>query len=166
MFGYGSLINMDENHELADHSNRRVYPVKIKNLSREWCIHGTNQTFLGINEDKNSWCNGVLFCVSVEELILLDSREIYYTGKYIKKADITFYNPSESNILDEIDKIIYYQNDPKYEGKPEPLYPVSTEYINICLNGCEKISEEFKKDFIITTKGWDDAIKYSKLIDQ
>lgn len=168
MFGYGSLINMDENNELNDHLNKKVYPVKIKHLIREWNINGSlpladefNQTFLGVKENSESWCNGILFFVSEEELKLLDQRERYYVKKYIEKSDIEFYELKENILeLDRIDKIIYYHTDSKYEGKPSELYPVSARYINICLEGCEKISDKFKEDFIMTTIGWDDVTKY------
>ncbi len=166
MFGYGSLINMDENFELIGHSTRQVHPVKIKKLSREWNIHGllpSGQTFLGVNYDEKSWCNGILFCVSDEEIKTLDSREKYYTKKDIEKSNIIFYDDKQSSILDKIDKIIYYHTDPIYEGRPCIMYPVSMEYIKICIDGCKKISDEYKKDFIMTTKGWNDAIKHSKL---
>lgn len=175
MFGYGSLINMNENYELTNHLTKQIYPVKVKNLSREWNIHGIcsesnqgNQTYFGVIDDEKSWCNGILFFVSDEEMKLLDSREKYYVKKYINKTDIEFYNPNHMETvnhflsLEGVDNIIYYHTDPKYQGIPDALYPVSKEYIKICFDGCEKISEEFKKDFIIMTKGWDMAIKYSK----
>jgi len=159
VFGYGSLINMNQNFELNDHSVRQGYPVKIMNLSRKWNVHGVDQTFLGVDYDQGSWCNGILFCVSDNELNLLDRRERYYVRKHIEKTNIVFYNPDDERFLDQMHNIYFYETDPVYQCKAE-THRISMEYVKICRDGCDTIGDVFKSDFIDTTKGWDNMMKY------
>ncbi len=152
VFGYGSLINMSENVELENYMQCEIIPVKIMGLQRKWNIHGENQTYLGIIENDDFWCNGIIFRVSDKDLNYLDLREKYYEKRFIKKEKIKFYEDYDKNIVFiENDQIIYYHADPKYLGSPSTKYPIKEEYLNICLIGCEKISKLFKMDFIIST---------------
>ena len=149
VFGYGSLINMNENSELENNMHREINPVKVMGLQRKWNIHGDDQTFLGIIENEESWCNGILFRVSDQDLKYLDLREKYYEKRNITKEQITFYDKSIK--FDQNDKIIYYHTNPIYSGSPSEAFPIKNEYKTICLTGCQNISHLFMSDFIIST---------------
>lgn len=132
VFGYGSIINLKSANKTTKAKNLK--PKTIFGFSREWNINieGVNQTALGIIKKKGSKCNGVL--VEVDDLKEMDKREIGY-NRVLVEDNIWVYIPKKTN-------------------KATKDYPIVQSYVDVVLEGCFKISNDFAKEFIDTTNGW------------
>ena len=88
VFGYGSLINMQENKELTQ--PKKTWPVMINGLKRSLNVRGKNHLVFGVKDVKTSHCNGILFKVNAEELARLQEREKLYKMKTIDIKRVEF----------------------------------------------------------------------------
>ena len=147
VFGYGSLINFNSINELSNIPNRKLCPVNINGLKRSWHVRGKIQTYLGIEDNPNYKCNGLLIEVTETELDRLSKREEFYIKKQIDKSRITF---DYDKVIDISDDIIYSFYSLKYD-KPDIEHPILKKYLYRCLLGCIKISKKFYDDFFVTT---------------
>jgi cation transport regulator ChaC len=82
VFGYGSLINMKTNKELAL-QNKKIWPVMVSGLKRMLNVSGplSKHLVFDVKNAKKHSCNGVLFEVSEQELASLVKREKLYEMK-------------------------------------------------------------------------------------
>lgn len=180
IFGYGSLLNFDSikktifgidncNNMLPDSAvdfDDNIQIVKIKNLKRGWYFHcdfTTNKTLepwtaLCAYECENYTCNGTLFPVNKEQILLLDLRESGYIKKILNNENITIIKGSGV----PKDSIVYYYSlEPTQIKTPNPTYPITQTYVDLCIEGCIQIDNllenkdyEFTKEFISTTHDW------------
>ena len=150
VFGYGSLINMQENKELT--LPKKSWPVMVNGLKRSLNVHGKNHLVFGVKDVKTSHCNGILFKVNENELARLQERERLYRVKPLDKKRVGFpYNKTLH--FKPADQIVCFYPQAKYvltkkelTAKTQPL-----QYLRICQRGATAISEEFYNDFIETT---------------
>ena len=154
VFGYGSLINMNENgNELSHSDTRKVCPVTITGLKRSFNVGVNNGTYrvLGVKDVKTALCNGILIKVSLKELEHLEHRERLYTPKLLAHDRIIF-NYNKTLNLKEEDRVICFYPRPKYILAKK--IPLRENYLNICAEGAMKISRTFFDDFMATTYGF------------
>ena len=149
VFGYGSLINMQQNTELT--LPKKSCPVLVTGLKRSLNVSGPHSKFrvFGVKKTNTHACNGILFKVSAQELATLIEREKLYTMKTLDKAQIRFIY--KKNIaFKPADHIICFYPQAKYVLPKKVLHdkPISQEYLKICNEGATKISEEFLLDFL------------------
>ena len=152
VFGYGSLINMQENKELT--IPKKSYPVMINGLKRSLNVQGKNYLVFGVKDVKTSHCNGILFKVNAEELARLQEREKLYTMKTIDKKRVEF--PYKKTLqFKPADTIVCFYPQAKYVLTKKELITKqslqSKAYMKICETGAEEIDPDFYNDFLLTT---------------
>ena len=149
VFGYGSLINMNNNIELTNFLNKKIYPVIVKGLKRSLNVAGRNHKVFGVKDVKTSLCNGILFKVNNKDLKYLIERESLYTIKNIDKNRINFSYDKHIN-FNINDKIYCFYPEPKYILNKKNInnLPISKKYLNICKQGSSFIGNNFLQDFI------------------
>jgi hypothetical protein len=151
VFGYGSLINMQENKELT--LPRKSWPVVVNGLKRSLNVQGKNHLVFGVKDVKTSQCNGILLKVNTAELARLQEREKLYKMKTIDKKRVEF--PYKKTLqLKPADQIVCFYPQAKFVLTKKELaakQPLKTQnYLQICETGAAAISEEFYNDFMQT----------------
>jgi hypothetical protein len=154
VFGYGSLINMQENKELT--LPRKSWPVVVNGLKRSLNVHGKNHLVFGVKDVKTSHCNGILFKVNAAELDRLQEREKLYTMKTLDKTRIDF--PYKKKLkFKPADTIVCFYPQAKYVlTKKELAAKTSSQplkmhnYLRVCHTGAAAISDDFCNDFMQT----------------
>ena len=165
--GYGSLILSESRYKTL--SKGDCTPIILKGYKRSWCIpteykERYKYTAVGATKSDNNKdiINGVLLEIKPEEFVYLDEREKSYSRNIVNISNIIPYNTGE-NITKKLENStvwIYLKSYKKNKLEyATPIYPIIQSYVDIALLGCGRISTEFAKLFIETTKGWDN--KYS-----
>ena len=152
VFGYGSLIHMQENKELTQ--PKKCWPVMINGLKRSLNVNGKNHLVFGVKDVKTAWCNGILFKVNENELARLQEREKLYSMKTIDKKRVEFlYNKTLR--FKPADQIVCFYPQAKYVLTKKELMakePLNMQgYLSICQTGASAISTDFYNDFLETT---------------
>lgn len=163
IFGYGSLIN-DSSRNCNCEFIHEAIPARIShefNYRRIWNYKNpTSQMFaLGIekcNENiKPSTINGVIFPVIENDLHKFNERELNYILKEIPKnmiETLSWINiPKSSKIWTYVPNINSSNNNRAHYDNP-----ICQSYIDLCLEGCLKYGEDFAKEFLDTTFGWNE----------
>ena len=99
VFGYGSLINVNNTTEFMNKDKKIIIPLTLKNMKRSFCVYGFKEIYLGVIEQENSLCNGLLISISNSELEMLKIREKYYDLKEIDISNILFAGLKMINLL-------------------------------------------------------------------
>ena len=155
IFGYGSLINVENNKALQNDQAagpRELYPVLIKNLKRYFNVLGNKNNveyrLLGVKGEPNAVCNGLLYQVSDQELGRLIKREQNYTPTFLEHHRILF-NYNKTLTLSADDKVICFYPKAEYILTQQNALsvPIQAKYREICYAGASKISEVFFEDF-------------------
>ena len=154
VFGYGSLLNMNNNIELSNTKNKKSCPVIIKGLKLSLNVMGKTHKLFGVKDVNTSSCNGILFKVNEKEIQNLIEREKLYTIKEITKNRILFDYKKSIN-FNPNDKIICFYPQHKYVLTKKQLlsHPLSSKYLNSCIDGASSFGEDFSNDFIEMTHG-------------
>ena len=159
IFGYGSLINMQENtNEISNPLKRKVWPVMVDGLKRSFNVSSTGGKYkvLGIKEVKGKGkCNGILIKLrTAEELAKLIEREKNYSTKWLNHKRISF--PYKKQLtLNPDDQVIYFYPQAKYTltKKAAEQLAIRPNYLTVCLEGAVDLGEDFLQDFAETTEG-------------
>ena len=158
IFGYGSLINMQENaNEINNPLKRKIWPVMVDGLKRSFNVSSTGGKYkvLGIKEVKKNKCNGILIKLrTAEELAKLIEREKNYSTKWLDHKRISF--PYKKQLtLNPDDQVIYFYPKAKYTltKKAAEQLAIRPNYLTVCLEGAVDIGEDFLQDFAETTEG-------------
>ena len=149
VFGYGSLINMQENKELTQ--PKKSWPVMINGLKRSLNVQGKNHLVFGVKDVKTSHCNGILFKVNPEELARLQEREKLYKMQTIDTKRVEF--PYKKTLqFKPADQIVCFYPQAKYVlTKKELITKEPSHYLRKCQTGAEEMGTIFYKDFLDTT---------------
>lgn len=176
IFAYGSLIESNSRKRTAP-SIDEVWPARVKGFVRGWFgripTYTLSTTFLGcIGSEEyelgtlNSTVNGVFFKVNQTELIEMDKREIGYTRTKINNNKVDDF----LGVLKSNDELWIYTNkfisseDLVKNSTPNKKFPIVQSYVDICINGCFEIENQFKKakdnnflkEFISQTLFWNE----------
>jgi len=94
--------------------------------------------------------------VTLEDIIKTDQREKSYCRIKVNSNDLDFYGRKVK--LENTNFWVYAANVERLQ-KPTATHPIVQSYVDIFLNGCFQIQEEFKlesfaKDCVETTKEW------------
>lgn len=179
IIGYGSLISRVSRLRTIP-SAQIAYPIKVKGYTRGWWartgVYGYSTTFLGCvstsdfrkfegEKENDDYFNGVVFEVSDEELVSADKREKGYLREKVPFGSIEFYG--EMPELDTDGNFFVYLNqfetpDQFFLAFPSVDMPVVQSYVDICLEGCIEIEQEYSaypiqeytSDFLATCQSW------------
>ena len=157
IIGYGSLMERDSRTK-TNPAAYRVEPVMIKGFQRIWGHNGKNYktTFLTIIEKQDSYVNAVFYPLSIQGLQKLDQREKSYCRVKVETNHLNFYGRKVK--VSNANFWVYAANPDRLQ-EPSETHPIAQSYVDIFLNGCMQIQQEYKietfaKDCVETTSGW------------
>lgn len=167
IFGYGSLINSESRGKTAKSSE--ALPVRVKGIERAWniAVPLMGMSAVGAIEQEGATCNGVVFSIDESELPAFDNREIRYRRVEIKRSMgwfSLFTNiddvPCKSSMIscltnDKIPEGTIWTYVSKEPQKPSEETPLAQSYIDVILTGCLSFGEDFAREFILATHGWE-----------
>lgn len=144
IFGYGSLINA-ESRTRTGHSGEAT-PVTVTGIQRVWNLVAPQYGLAAVGAvfKPNAKCNGVIVEVEESELPKFDAREEGYNRIRLDNSGIT---PTSEGIV-----WTYVADAP---GRPSEECPIVQSYIDVIITACMEYGDDFVKEFIQTTYGWD-----------
>lgn len=147
IFGYGSLIEKASRLRTSPNASNAL-PAGIEGFKRGWFartgVEGLTTTFLGCIADPNSYCNGVVYEISEEELEQTDIRERGYERIRIDAAnlnDLTGMIDKSANIWIYVN--VFKDNIIPSSHFPSHNYPIVQSYVDMCIEGCLEMESEF-----------------------
>ncbi|MCH8290407.1 gamma-glutamylcyclotransferase [Candidatus Poribacteria bacterium] len=159
VFGYGSLMER-ESRTRTNPQAVSAYPAIVKGVTRGWYHRvkdpiGFTTTYLGAKLCEKATCNGVIY--PVEDIKKTDHRESGYFRHKLPPESITMLDGGSV----PKGKIYVYLSEKEDIHLACPQYPIVQSYVDICMNGCLEIEEEYRlaekgfaKRFIETTTCW------------
>jgi len=161
VFGYGSLLNCSYRAvSYATLIPNPDFPVRRAfNAHREFVFSesSTKYTALGLEYvplGLATFVNGLVIEVTAEQLSHLIEREAGYRQI---RLDACCFTGLPTGI--ESDIIVFIPETPEY---PTEEYPLSKDYIDICLEGFCRCNLQYAVDFLRLTSGWSpDLLEYA-----
>jgi cation transport regulator ChaC len=161
VFAYGSLVCPQSRATTAPSmAQRQAIPVRVHHLERHFSMPTGSWTAMGVRFRQEASCVGVLLQVqSQRELKQLDQRELGYDRNLLSLEHVKVFHPANasdgvtSHLQVDPSKLIWVYIQQKHV-LPSLQNPISQTYVDIILRGCLTISEEFCKEFITSTGGW------------
>lgn len=150
IFGYGSLVNAESRKRTGD--TMFVCSARVKGLKRAWNVHASKMTALGVIEDTDAICNGVIVSVSDEGLVKFDEREKYYSRIELKRENIEII---EEGKISDGPVWVYVTSNPE---SSDALHPIVQSYVDVVLTGFLSFGDIFAEEFMKTTSGWNHIV--------
>lgn len=153
IFGYGSLISSFSRAHTVN--SEECIAARVHGIARSWSYVNCERehTVLGASLSDGSTTNGVIVKLeSPDALRALDEREKDYFRKRLKVSDVEILDgefPKDAVVW------VYLLE----ERDVCPPYPIPRSYIDTVLFGCLEYSEEFAREFLRTTTGWEAGLK-------
>lgn len=149
IFGYGSLICSDSRSRTG--VSGPAFPIEVEGIARRWSLHSPDwpATAVSAHLSQESSCNGVFFEVDNINLERFDAREAGYDRIEIPWQKVT--NLTEDP-LPETGVLWAYVG--KSTGQPTLNRPIMQSYLDVILNGCLDISDDFASRFAVLTEQW------------
>ena len=159
LIGYGSLIETESKNRTYSHTGKNI-PVRLEGFQRGFFAKGTptgfSTTYLGVLDEEAAKMNGVFFeLLATHSMAAFDKREAYYCREAVNR------NKIHSLINTPLPQGQYwiYVSTKDSIVKPSEKYPLVQSYVDIFLNGCLEIQDQYKlptyaSDCITTTTDW------------
>lgn len=148
IFGYGSLIDSDCRQRTFP--GEQAYAARLHGYQRYWSgIKGSqDSSAVVISPQAKASVNGVLIPFDEAFLTQLDQREAGYERVLLKAEQV--------ELLSELPKPaakIYVYVAHEY-WHPQSNSPILQSYLDVCLRGCLAISEQYAREFLLSTNYW------------
>ena len=165
IFGFGSLISSESRSLTGDTGS--CIPAKLTGFQRSWSgafpildSSLPGMTAVSVAEKADGSVNGVLVEIEPKNIPAFDKREegyarvevpmdkvqLCYDAEATEDASSTTL-PSGSTIWVYIAPVT----------PPSTTTPILQSYLDVILLGCLEYGEQFAKDFLLTTAGWEVA---------
>lgn len=150
LFGYGSLMHpLSRGHTRVDTGD--AFPVRVNGLRRGWNCETNATTVVAVEFASTYFTNGVLVEVTQDSLLAFDKRELYYTRELVPHSDIqvltsTSATLSASQINRDLPVWVYTLKPERSSWRATPQKPISQTYLDACLGGAMRISDQLPKD--------------------
>lgn len=146
IFGYGSLMN-SASRQLTGQTSTAI-PTIVTGFKRYWGKIDSSYTISPLVVDKGEGLvNGVLLQVDDAELAEFDIRERGYHRVLIPALQID----CDHELEKDAQVWVYIKDSPE---PPCHLSPIVQTYVDTVLAGCLEVSEQFAKQFVEHTFGW------------
>jgi|SaaInlStandDraft_6_1057023.scaffolds.fasta_scaffold100351_2 hypothetical protein len=156
IFGYGSLISEDSRARTGD--SGASYPCRLSGFKRGWAYvpsHRKN-TSVACWSDSTATVNGIITEIPATELAAFDLREHGYKRVAVSVEQLHFIGEKLADMPDQLRQrgasVYIYVVIDKVPFENET--PLAQTYIDVILDGCLEISEDFAIEFVTTTEGW------------
>ncbi|MGY5450516.1 gamma-glutamylcyclotransferase family protein [Agarivorans sp. MS3-6] len=148
IFGYGSLIDADCRQ--CTFPAQHAYAARLKGFQRYWSglKSGDDRSAVVIAPDEKASVNGVLIPFDEAFLPELDERERDYQRICIQLPQIEVL----SELPEQAAKIYTYVANDYWH--PQATSPILQSYLDVCLRGCLAISEQYAREFLLSTNYW------------
>ncbi len=148
IFGYGSLIDADCRQRTFP--GEQAYAARVHGYQRYWSgLKGyDDRSAVVISPEPKASVNGVLIPFDEAFLVQLDQREAGY--------DRVLLNAEQVELLCELPQAaakIYVYVAQEY-WHPQSDSPILQSYLDVCLRGCLAISEQYAREFLLSTNYW------------
>ena len=155
VFGYGSLIIDNSREKTLEYPSigYKAYILSLFKYSRSWTIIEPNynlELVMKHNHKQEHDTSGVIFQVNPDSLERLDERESMYQRIQVP---VHMIQTDELNFHPNNKIWIYVRNNENIN----PIVYSSTyqvKYINQLLDACHIYGDDYAKNFIHTTSGW------------
>ncbi|MBD3280673.1 hypothetical protein GF389_04070 [Candidatus Dojkabacteria bacterium] len=153
-FGYATLINKESLLKTTSISD--YIPIKIEGIETDWNISSDKFMITGIGLSVNDKARalGVLIELTEDNFINLDERELQHGHE---RVELSYHSivKYEGQSLDLTNSKIYTYK-PRYPKRPNVDHPIVQSYLDTVLDGCLSISDNFAKEYLEKTIGWND----------
>ncbi|GKY99915.1 hypothetical protein MPSEU_000945100 [Mayamaea pseudoterrestris] len=160
IFAYGSLICPHSRALTAPSmANVQAIPVRVTHLERHFSMPTGSWTAMGVRFRRNATCVGVLLAVTKQELRRFDKRELGYDRNLLPPEHVEYLETDgkaaeqQQQMEESPPKLIWVYIQQRHVP-PSIRNPIAQSYVDIILRGCLTVSEDFAKEFILTTGGW------------
>jgi gamma-glutamylcyclotransferase (GGCT)/AIG2-like uncharacterized protein YtfP len=148
IFGYGSLIDADCRQRTFP--GEKAYAARLHGYQRYWSgLKGSHdRSAVVISPEAKASVNGVLIPFDETFLAQLDQREAGYDRVLLQAEQV--------ELLSELPKPaakIYVYVAQEY-WHPQSDSPILQSYLDVCLRGCLAISEQYAREFLLSTNYW------------
>ncbi len=150
IFGYGSLINAPS--RARSFCGSQAHVVRLKGFRRGWYLPVPKERAcgLGVVRHPDHVCNGVLVELPQAQLAAADARELPHGYRRVS-VDPDHFQPLRGDPIPDLPCWIY---DLPRAGAPSSASPIIQSYVDVVLEGCLDIGQDFAAEFIRTTDGW------------
>lgn len=147
IFGYGSLICAESRQKTG--VTGPTIPARVEGIERCWQVPVTENrhTVVGASLKTNSACNGVLFETTSDSLRHFDRREKEY-----HRVQLPLDSVEAEDSIPSATRIWTYVGETEHQ--PTPEFPITQSYLDVIIQGCLAIHENFLQDFLETTHQW------------
>ncbi len=151
LFVYGSLINMRQWQR--KNLFPQAQPVRVRDYRLGWYMPVAQAacTVLAVVPQVGGCVWGLLVAIDSAHLDFSDQRELPfgYRRAALAPSQVDFYHPAQACQLDQL--WVYCTDQPT---EPTPACPVIQSYVDVVLEGCLAVGDEFACDYVRTLDGW------------
>jgi len=160
IFGYGSLLSASSRSRTLL-EEVPITPVLLHGYRRVWNVRadqlGGGISFLGLEPNPESKCNGILFEVNESQFERLVARESGYQQITLPLDSFEMQQQTGKPAVQEVTTFCYQS-----DHRPSDAYPIVQSYLDLCLEGCLELENRFErfekgqvcKAFLELTEGW------------
>jgi hypothetical protein len=163
IFAYGSLISQVSRSHTGE--SGPAFACRISGFQRDWCYipdDSINRTWQCVGctpaSSPSTTVNGCITAVPPAELPSFDKREYGYKRVSLPLEQLEFVEPKDNDLhqlLEQQHATVYIY---VVAERLNQKIPLIQSYIDVIMDGCLNVSEEYAIEFVKTTGNWDNAV--------